>query len=186
MDETPPSPWPPLQPATFPAPTDVTPLLKNPSHRGSSIRNRGIAVVAVCLIPGAAFHVFPAAKLETTALPLTPNPAATYDPKHPILCSVRPLTPCQFTPSPRKALLLLGNAPVSHQILLCLPLTCCWCPRWSWHLLQPGRWLCVGHSLLPSPPTHRERPSAPPPCLGIWQANIDLQHPVKHLFGAEE
>lgn len=122
VDETPPSPWPPLQPATFPAPTDVTPLLKNPSHRGSSIRNRGIAVVAVCLIPGAAFHVFPAAKLETTALPLTPNPAATYDPKHPILCSVRPLTPCQFTPSPRKALLLLGNAPVSHQILLCLPL----------------------------------------------------------------
>lgn len=24
------------------------------------------------------------------------------------------------------------------------------------------------------------------PCLRIWQANIDLQHPVKHLFGGEE
>lgn len=42
---------------------------------------------------------------------------------------------------------------------------------------------------------HTELLSSPPlpaatfgttPCLGIWQANIDLLHPVKHLFGGEE
>lgn len=77
-------------------------------------------MVAVCLIPGAAFHVFPAAKLETTSFPLTPNPTATYDPKHPRLCSFLPVytLPQESTIAPWKCPRFSSNPPLRAPYLL--------------------------------------------------------------------
>lgn len=158
-------------------------------------------MVAVCLIPGAAFHSPSSpsfdlkllgcnpscqaaeAKLETTSCPLTPNPAATYDPKRPVLCGAHPLTlpvlhpPRESTIAPWKCPHFSSSPPLRAPYLLLV----------STLELAPA--LARPMALHGAQPL--AQPSDPPratfsttPCLRIWQANIDLQHPVKHLFGA--
>lgn len=79
--------------------------------------------------------------------------------------------------------MLIGGAPINHQILLHFSL-----PEAVGVHVGAGTCVSPTDSSAWGTASCPAQPSYPPtfsttPYLGIWQANIDLQHPVKHLFG---
>lgn len=82
--------------------------------------------------------------------------------------------------------MLVGRAPIYHQILLSFSL-----PEAVGVHLGAGTFVSRTHSSVWGTASCPAQPSYPPTFsttsyFRIWQANIDLQHPVKHLFGAGE